>query len=166
MNEATLSSIKETIKDVALYIMPIAAFVLSIISLLQTRRISKLESKSREYDEYIKKAEVEKIRAEKEYKPAANIDARVYKISHNNYKINVFNKGDASAYNIDYEIENGSCVMPTKQVTPFEELEPGAHFEEGIIVVMSGSGPKYIITLTWKDSDGSPHSKKMVKSIE
>ncbi len=166
MNEATLASIKEIIKDIALYIMPIAAFVLSLISLLQTRRISKLESKSREYDEYIKKAEVEKIKAEKDHKPAANIDARVYRISHNNYKINVFNKGDASAFDIDYNIEKGSGVKPIKQVTPFEELEPGAHFEEGIIVVMSGNGPKYTITLTWKDSDGLPHSKKMVKSIE
>lgn len=53
-----------------------------------------------------------------------------------------------------------------KQVTPFEVLEPGGHFEEPVAIVMIGTGPKYKIALYWEDENGNKKQKEMVKSIE
>ncbi len=105
-----IQSLKEIVKGVALYIMPIVSVIFSGIALWKTRKVSKMEDKIREYDAFIKKAEVDKIKAEQMRIPKAQIDARVTKISANKHKIYVYNKGDAIAYNVDYELEEGSCV--------------------------------------------------------
>lgn len=166
INTDTINGIKQVLEFIAQYIIPIAAFVVSLISLHKTRKISELEKKITEYDAFIKENEVQKILKEKNKKPEAQIDARITTISKNHHKIYVYNKGTANAYNIDYQIEQGSSVIPMKQVTPFEVLEPGGHFEEPVAVVMSGTGPKYKIKLYWEDEDGNKKQKEMVKSIE
>lgn len=97
--------------------------------------------------------------------PEAILDARVTKISRNSHKLYAFNKGNANAYDVNYEINKDSSIIMTKEVTPFEVLEPGEHFEEGVIVY-PGNGPKYKITLFLKDEAGQPHSKELIKSIE
>jgi hypothetical protein len=158
--------IEKTIKYFSLYIVPIIALILSIISLVRTRKVGKLEQQIREYDAIIKKAEAEKIVKESLAKPRADIDARVTKVSKNHYKLYVFNKGDGRAYDVDYSFEEGSSVHSIKRITPFEELNPGDHFEEPAIVMLSGSGPKFKITLSWRDEDGEKCSNTLVKSLE
>jgi len=166
LNADMVNEIKQVLEFIAQYIIPIAAFVVSLISLHKTRKISELEKKITEYDAFIKENEVQKILEEKSKKPEAQIDARVTTISKNQHRIYVYNKGTANAYNIDYKLDKGSCIIPINPVTPFEVLEPGGHFEEPVAVVMSGSGPKYKITLYWEDGDGNKKQKDMVKSIE
>lgn len=165
IDQNTLKAIEEAVKYVAQYIIPIAAFILSIVSLQKSRKVSALEKKLNEYDAIIKEYEVEKIKAEKDKKPEAILDARVTKISKNSYKLYVFNKGNANAHDVDYEINKDSSIITTKEVTPFEVLEPGGNFIEPVIVY-PGNGPKYKITLSWKDENGQPQSKELIKSIE
>ena len=61
-------SLKETVKDIALYVVPIAALGLSIISLLRSSRVTKMENKLKEYDLRLKEYEIEKIENEKSKK--------------------------------------------------------------------------------------------------
>lgn len=59
---------KDAIKDIALYVVPIAALGLSIISLHRSSRIVKVENKLKEYDLRLKEYELEKIEHEKQEK--------------------------------------------------------------------------------------------------
>lgn len=161
-----MSTFLTYIQFIAQYIIPIAAFVLSIVSLWKSKRISALEKKINEYDVIIKKHEADRIKEEESKVPQADIDARVTKISDKKYKLYVFNKGDADALNVDYDFEKESCIVPLKNVVPFEILSPGAHFEESVVVVMSGTGPKFKITLSWEDNTGEKHKKDLIKTLE
>ena len=157
--------IKEIIKAVALYIMPIASFFISFIALWKTRKVEKLESKIREYDAFIKEAEVERIREERSRKPSPQIDARITKISKGSYRLYIFNKGDGDAYNVDYKIKENVGIRTLGNITPFEKLEPGNHFEEPVIVAWGGSS-KFRICLSWEDESGEKHQNELVKSFE
>ncbi len=86
----------EVIKSVALYIMPIAAFIVSLIALKRSNdtmkvqvQLSEVEEKLREYKLALKKHELEKIRAEENEEKKANIEARVIKISKGSYRLKV-----------------------------------------------------------------------------
>lgn len=165
INASTIKIIEEAVKYIAQYIIPIAAFILSIVSLQKSRRVSSLEKKLQEYDAIIKEHEVETIQAEKNKQPEVCLDARITKISQNNYKLYVYNKGSAIAHEVDYDIDENSSIVPIKRVAPFEVLEPGDHFEESVVVSLA-SKPKFEITLSWKDEGGQTQSKKVVRSIE
>ena len=108
MIEEIFMFLKDTIKDIALYVVPIAALGLSIISLHRSSRIAKVENKLKEYDLLLKEYELEKIEHEKqkeiEQKNKADVKARIYKISDRKYKIKIYNCGEGIAYNVDYRI--------------------------------------------------------------
>lgn len=160
-----INLVKEIIKAVALYIMPIASFLISLTALWKTRKVEKLESKIRECDAFIKEAEVERIREERSKKPSPQIDARITKISKGSYRLYVFNKGDGVAYNVDYKIEEGAGIHTLGNMTPFEKLEPGNHFEEPVIVAWGGPS-KFRICLLWEEESGEKHQNDLVKSFE
>lgn len=157
--------LKEIIKGVALYIMPISSFFISLFALWKTKKVEKLESKIREYDAFIKEAEVERIKEERAKKPSPQIDVRITKISKGNYRLYVFNKGDGVAYNVDYKIEESAGILTLGNITPFEKLEPGNHFEEPVVVTWGGS-TKFRIYLSWEDENGKKHQNELVKSFE
>ena len=157
--------IKELVKDIVNYGLPIGAFAISLYSLWRTRKVSKLEDTIRECDAFIKKAEVERIKAEQAIIPQALIDGRVTRISDRKHKLFIFNKGDETAYNVDYEIGQGSCVIQHKDVVPFEMLEPGQHFEE-LAIVIDGGTSKFKLTVKWEDEAGNKYEKEYMKSIE
>ena len=80
--------LKDAIKDIALYVVPIAALGLSVISLHRSSRIVKVESKLKEYDLRLKEYELEKIEHEKqekqkeiEQKNKAEVEATTYTYS-------------------------------------------------------------------------------------
>ena len=125
---------KEYIKDVAIYVMPIAAFLLSVLALIKSNKVTKMEEKLKEYELKIKEYELEKIEQEKNSKQEAYIEARIYNISTNKYKIKIWNSGTATAYNVNYDIPAEYKILLVKRVTPFEILEPGHHFEEHIVI--------------------------------
>lgn len=155
--------IKECIKDVALYVIPIAAFLLSVLALIKSNRVTKIEEKLNEYDLKLKEYELEKIEKEKNKKEEACIEARIINISKNNHKIKIWNSGSTIAYDVDYTIPQDYQIILNKRVTPFEELPPGQSFEE-YVIVHTQSEKKYKVITTWKDQDGNEYSNKQLKA--
>lgn len=154
--------IKECIKDVALYVIPIAAFLLSFIALIKSNRVTKIEGKLKEYDLKLKEYELQKIEEEKNKKEEACVEARIVKISKGKYKIKIWNSGQAIAYNVDYDIPNEYQIILAKRVTPFELLPPGQNFEEYVIIHMQ-SESKYKVVTSWQDEDGNEFSKEQLR---
>ena len=69
------------IKDVAEYIVPIIALLLSIYSAIKSNKVTELERKINEYDLKLKEYELEKIEKEKNVVSRAQIDARIINVS-------------------------------------------------------------------------------------
>lgn len=160
---------KEVIKDVAIYIMPIAAVVVSVIALIKSDKctqvqikLSEVERKLQEYDLALKKYELEKIEREINREQKACIEARIIKIATGKYKLKVWNSGNATAYNIDVKIPSEYNIILMKDKMPFEYLEPGNGFEEHVVVHMQSSR-KFKVICNWEDGNGEKSSNEQIR---
>lgn len=145
------------IKNCVTYLVPVAALVVSFISLRRSNKISKLEEKIKQY-------EVDKIEAEKSKIPEAEISAHIAKIGMNKYKLKIWNSGDATAYNVNCDIPAEYGIVMLKDKVPYEYLEPKDSFEENV-VISYGSSSKFRIITYWEDEQGVEHSRELLSSI-
>lgn len=162
-----LEGIKETIKDIALYVMPIAAFGVSVIALIKSNRslgvkvqLSEMQEQLINYELAIKRYEYEKMQACEQKK--ACVEARIINIAKNKYKLKVWNSGDIKVYNVNVTIPAEYSITIMKGKMPFEYLEPGNSFEENVIVHM-GSARKFKINITWEDKQGNRGSNEQIR---
>lgn len=161
--------IKEVIKDLAVYIMPIAAVVVSVIALIKSDKctqvqvkLSEMEQKLQEYDLALKKYELEKIEREAKLEKNACIEARIIKIAKGQYKLKVWNSGGVIAYNIDVEIPSEYKIILNKDKMPFEYLEPGNGFEEHVVLHMQSSR-KFKVICRWEDEKGVKNFNEQIR---
>lgn len=161
---------KEIIKDIAIYIMPIAAFIVLLVALKRSNdtlnvkvQVSEVEEKLKEYEFALKKYELEKIQAEKSVVKKANIEARIIKISKGSYRLKVWNSGNATAYNVEVSIPNEYGIIIMKDKMPYEYLEPGNGFEECVVIHMQ-SASKFKVISVWEDDKGNKFSNEQLKS--
>lgn len=134
-----------------------ASLVVALISLIRSSKIAKL-------DERIKELELEKLEAEKNAVKKPLIEARLIHMSKNNNKLKVWNSGEATAYNVDVEIDDKEIIR-LEPVTPFEKLEAGTSFEETVILAFSSSS-KFKITTSWADENGNKDCKEQYRTIQ
>lgn len=160
--------IKEFIKDIAIYIMPIAAVIVSLVALKRSKdsvevkvQLSEVEQKLKEYDLALKARELEKIKEQEEKK--AFVEARIVYISKNNYKLKVWNSGNEKAYNIDVTIPEEYSIIIMKQKLPFEYLEPNNSFEETVVIHMNSSS-KFKIISSWENENGDKFTNEQLRS--
>lgn len=164
------NTIKEIIKDVAIYIMPIAAFLVSLIALKRSNdtmkvqvQLSEVEEKLKNYELELKKRELEKIEAEENEEKRAKIEARIIRISQGKYRMKVWNSGNATAYNVEVSIPEEYSVIIMKDKMPFEYLEPGNSFEECVVIHMQ-SASKFKVISKWEDKMGNEFSNEQLRS--
>lgn len=160
-------NVKEIIKDVAIYIMPIAAFIVSVIALIKSNesldvkiKLSEVEEKLIEYELALKRNEYEKIQANEVKK--ACIEARIINIAKNKYKLKVWNSGNARAYNVEVSIPSEYNIIIMKTKMPFEYLDSGNSFEEHVIIHMQ-SARKFKVMMTWEDESGIKNTNEQIR---
>lgn len=160
----------EIIKGIALYIMPIAAFIVSIIALKRSNdtmnvqvQVSEVEEKLKEYELELKRRELEKIEAEESEEKSAKIEARIIRISQGKYRLKVWNSGNATAYNVKVLIPEKYNIIIMNSKMPFEYLEAGNGFEEEVIIHMQ-SIPKFEVISTWEDENGQEFKNEQLRS--
>lgn len=163
---------KEIIKDIALYIIPIAAFIVSVIALKRSNKcleirvqLSEVEQKLQEYELAIKEYELHKIfeKENQEKAKAACIQARIYNISKNKYRLKIWNSGNLPAYNIIVDIPVEYGIILSKDKMPFEYLNPGKSFEEHVLIYV-GASPKFKIMSTWENQNGEKFTNEQIES--
>lgn len=155
------------IKFVTNYIIPIAAFIVSLIALKKSNetvkvkvQLTEVEEKLKHCELMLKEHELEKINALK--KP--NIEARVINILHNKYRLKVWNSGEAKAYNIMVDIPSEYGVIIMNETMPFECLEPGNSFEEVVVVHMQTKS-KFRIKSSWNDDEGHDYTNEQWRTL-
>lgn len=173
MNNAVLNYLNiiiEIVKGVALYVMPIAAFIVSLIALKRSKgtmnvqvKLSEVEEKLKECELELKKRELEKIKDKESEKKIAKIEARIYKISNGKYRLKVWNSGNTTAYNVNVHIPNKYNIAIISQKMPYEYLEVGKSFEEGVVIHM-GSFAKFEVISTWYSENGERFENKQLES--
>lgn len=161
---------KEIIKDIAIYIMPIAAFIVSLIALKRSNdtmkvqvQLSEVEEKLKEYELALKKHELEKIRAKENEEKKANIEARIIKISQGKYRLKVWNSGNATAYNVRVTIPEEYNIIIMNDKMPFEYLGAGNGFEECVVIHMQSS-TKFKVISMWEDETGNGFENEQLRS--
>lgn len=158
---------KEIIKDVAIYVMPIAAFIVSLIALKRSNdtmkvqvQLSEVEQKLNEYELALKKYELEKIKEKEEKR--AYIEARVINIAKGKYKLKVWNSGNSTAYNIKAYIPEEYNIVVIGDKMPYEYLEPGNGFDQHVLM-HGGSSSKFKIICTWEDEQGKIEQNEQLR---
>ena len=165
------NTVKEVIKDVAIYIMPIAAVVVSLIALKRSNetmkiqiQLSEVEEKLKEYELTLKKREVEKIQEEENKEKKPTIEARIIAISSNKFRLKVWNSGEATAYNVAVSIPNEYGIIIMNNTMPFEYLNPGDNFDE-CVVVYGNAASKFKVISTWEDEHGIKFQNEQLRSL-
>lgn len=155
---------KEIFIDIVKYGFPTVAVILSILSYRDSRKANKVQDRLYDLEEKLKNYELEEKEKEREEASKACIEARVIKISKNNYRMKIWNSGKVTAFNVDFKIQEECKVMIWRDKVPFEFLEPGKNFEENVLV-HGGTANKFKVTTIWMDEKGISHSKEQIVSI-
>lgn len=138
----------------------IIAVIVSIVSLIQSYKVNKVQMNVNILEEKIKKYELD----EKERNLKAKVQARILKISQGKYVLRIFNASKATAYNVDFKVEEGYKLYILKDKTPYEFLEPDSSYEEHILASMDSDRKAPIITI-WEDEQGNKHEYKQLCSL-
>ena len=143
--------------------MEITALIISAVSLVIAIMSFAFSSKSQHLQDRVNEIELklkEYELAEKEQQKAPCVEARINHIAKENYRIKIWNSGNAAAKNVTASWDKGSQILFFDQEKmPFELLEPQKSFDLAISTY-SGSPRKLCITTEWEDSDGQKHSKE------
>ena len=141
------------------YVVPIVAFVISIVSFHESRKVNKVQLRLTEMEEELKKYELEKIEREREAANKPIVEARIYKVSKGTYRLKIWNSSQATAYDVDFEVPEELKGLVCKDKVPFEVLEAGKSFEE-YITFYYGTPPKFTVKTTWKNVSGEQYEKE------
>ena len=141
------------------YVVPIVAFVISIVSFHESRKVNKVQLRLTEMEEELKKYELEKIEREREAANKPIVEARIYKVSKGKYRLKIWNSSQATAYDVDFEVPEELKNLVYKDKVPFEVLEAGKSFEE-YITFYYGAPPKLTVKTTWKNASGEKYEKE------
>ncbi len=146
------------------YVFPTIAILLSIFSYRDSRKVNRVKDRLNKLEEKLKTYELEE--KEKERKDATNayIEARIYDVSPNKYRMRIWNSGKATAYNVDFEIKGEYKGFFRRDKVPLEFLDPGKSFEERIISA-DGIPQKFEVVMSWEDEKGSLNSKKQILTL-
>ncbi|WP_174615471.1 hypothetical protein [Virgibacillus ihumii] len=140
--------------------LAILAFIISFLSFMDAKNANKVLNRVQELEEKLKLYELE----EKEEAQKACVEARVVKISKNNYKLKIWNSGKATAFNVDFEVSGLREGNIFKEKVPYEFLEGGKYFEESVMVA-AFTVRKFNVKTMWNDKSGDQHHKEQIVSM-
>lgn len=159
-----LIQIKKIFIALVKYGFPAIALILSYLSYRESRKANRLKERVHEVEEKLKQYELEEKEKEREEATKACVEARIYNISKGKYRMKIWNSGKATAYDVDFEIEEDNRGFVRREMVPYEFLEPGKSFEE-YVLVHSGTPNKFMVTTTWTDKEGNAYLKEQIVTI-
>ena len=162
--DTILVYVESTLKLIATYIIPIISFVFSLIAIHKANKSKATDEKLKELELIIKEFQASEIEKKMNETLEAKVEARIVKISQNDYKMKIWNSGKLEAFKVSAEIPQEYEVIVLSNKMPFEYLNPGDSFEENVVFHM-GSQRKFIITTKWEDGDGNQKTFSKLSSV-
>lgn len=147
------------------FLLSIAAFVVSIIALLQSSKAQKLQNRINEMELRIKQNEIEKIEQEKAQATRACVETRIVSLGQYKHEIKVWNSGNAPAYDVIVRFdEEANVYMHDKGIQPFEELLPMKNYTIPLFIP-DGCARKVRIVIEWTETNGKHQRKVQTEAI-
>lgn len=156
--------IKDIFDNVIGYGVPFIAIAISIASFHESRKVNKVQLRLNEMEEKLKKYELEEIEKVREAANKSIVEARIYNVSKGKYRLEIWNSGQATAYQVDYEVPGDLRNIVMRDKVPYEILEAGKSFEEHIVYYM-GMPSKLNVKTMWKDANGEQYEKEQIVSF-
>lgn len=154
-----LQGVKLFTEDWGTLIIAGISLLVAIISLIKSSKAQRLQNKVNELEFKIKKNELERIAKEKETASLACVEARTIAVGKGQYRLKVWNSGNATAYNVIARFDGNVGIKILDQgKQPFEELGARNNYEL-ILITHLGSAPKFRIITEWTDANGEKRTK-------
>jgi hypothetical protein len=146
----------------------ILALLLSGIAVWQTNVGQKSQEPLTDREIELIRRQLSKFEQDERASKEANVSAKLYKVSKNNWKLRVFNRGPAEARNVGVELTRaeGSMFSPDwiAEKLPLKTMEKGASVDITAFVHM-GSASKEEIRIKWDDPSESNRTKTVEVTI-
>lgn len=138
----------------------IIAFIALLVSVVSMHKTNKFSSTADRLNRIL----IEKEQAEGLSSKKADISANLVKISKNDYRLKVFNRGKGVARNVQlFDLNSDESMLIASEIErkfPVPILDP--HQSVDIIVaVFLSSNPRAHIKIIWDDDTGSNHEKEL-----
>ena len=146
------------------YALPIVAIILSVLSYVDSRKTNKFQQRLSLLEEKLKTYELEEKEKERAEATIACVEARIVRLTRNNYKMKVWNSGRATALDVNFEVPDELDRLVTKDKVPYEYLESNKSFEEHVIVY-DQMPRKFTVITRWTDDNGNKCSKEQIVTI-
>lgn len=156
--------VRTFIQNLGSNLLAILSLIIAIISLVQSIKAQKLQNRVNEIELKIKKYEIGKIENEKAQAKFSCVEARIIKISKNNYKIKIWNSGKVDVTNVEARLDGVQTQLFAEDKLPYQELAVGKSFEIPIMVYM-GMATQFRVITSWIDPEGHQQEKNQVVSI-
>ena len=152
-----------TVSDIA----AIIALILSGIAIWTTTKFNNRQLSLIESQEKLNKRLLAQGKTEDEEARKADVGAKYVKVGSHNYRLRVFNKGKASAQNVQIEFIGGdSPVIESELIDkfPMEVLEQ--HGAVDLIASLDMQTPsKQAVVLRWKDEHSNNNEKTVYLTL-
>lgn len=143
------------------------ALAVAIWSAVQTGRFNRRQNEFSETAERLNQLLIEREAAEKSGAQKADVSANFVKISKNDYRLKVFNRGPAGARNVRLEMLTGEELVGKRELAqkfPFPSLERQQHVD--VLVCMTlGSPRRAHMRLTWDDDAEQDRSSEIWRDV-
>lgn len=138
----------------------IIAFIALLVSFVSMHKTNKFSSTA----DRLNKILIEKEQAEGLSSKKADISANLIKISKNDYRLKVFNRGKGVARNVRLiDLNTADSVLMASEIErkfPIPILDPHQSVEV-IAAVFLSSNPRAHIKIIWDDDTGVSHEKEL-----
>lgn len=152
------------------YLSEIIAFLALILSGYATYRSLKFKNSEKELLEVQKKLNLlmfEKEKREADQVSKADLGANFISTGNHNFRLKIFNKGKAPAYNVTIAFPDGNDMVDEhsiKQKLPLEKMEQGQSVDL-LASYGSDSNMKLKVELKWQNEDGYNQNKIVYPTI-
>lgn len=144
------------------------ALALSAVAIFQTYRANKDQSRLTDREVELVRRQLDQLERDDRASKTADISARIYKESKNNWKLRIANKGPAVAENVYLNILAADRSMFNENFIsdklPMKRMEKGDSVDITAIIT-SGTNIKEEVELCWDDPSEVGKKKKVEVSI-
>lgn len=137
------------------------ALLLSVVATIATIRFNARQKSLIESQEQLNQRLLQREEEQSRANRRADLGANLVKVGKSNWRLKIFNRGEATARNVTLAFPEGSDLCMQSEIEskfPLEILEP----QQGVdimTVVHAGTKGKHAITIRWDDDDSTDNAK-------
>lgn len=148
-------------------VVAVLALLLAGVSFVQTARFNRRQNQFAETAARLNELLIARETGESAQQRRADVSANFVKVGQSNYRLKIFNRGEATAREINLELLDAAELISEREMQqklPIPQLE--RHQVVELIASIHMNSPRRArLRLTWNDEAGAGHSKEMSADV-